>query len=189
MKADSDHRELLLAGCGGQGLILAAILLAEAAILEDKRVVQTQSYGIATRGGLSTSELIIDSEEILFQQIERPDVVLALTDEALKRYDIWAKRGVAIFYDTTLTQRRPAPPCFGYPFTKIAAALGNERSVNLLAIGLLAARTGVVRIESLKAAIRNRWGKRSEAFERMVDAGADLTSDRPMDLTLHSSDF
>lgn len=189
MTPDNDHRELLLAGSGGQGLILAAILLAEAAILEDKRVVQTQSYGIATRGGLSTAELIIDSREILFQQIECPDVVLALTDEALKRYEIWAKRGVPIYYDTTLTELRPDPPCFGYPFTKVAGELGNERSVNLLAIGLLAARTGVVHIESLKAAIRNRWGKRSAANERMVEAGADLAPDPPMDITPCSSNF
>uniref|UniRef100_A0A7C4ML63 2-oxoacid:ferredoxin oxidoreductase subunit gamma n=1 Tax=Desulfatirhabdium butyrativorans TaxID=340467 RepID=A0A7C4ML63_9BACT len=189
MKPYNDHRELLLAGSGGQGLILAAVLLAEAAILEDKRVVQTQSYGIATRGGLSTAELIIDSREILFQQIECPDVVLALTDEALKRYAIWAKRGVPIYYDTTLTELRPDPPCFGYPFTKVAGELGNERSVNLLAIGLLAARTGVVHIESLKAAIRNRWGKRSAANERMVEAGADLAPDPPMDITPCSSNF
>ena len=78
----SAHREFILAGTGGQGLILAGILLAEAAILDGRNVVQTQSYGIASRGGLSQAEVIIDDEEIIFQQVRKPDCILALTEEA-----------------------------------------------------------------------------------------------------------
>ena len=61
------HHEFILAGTGGQGLILAGILLAEAAMLDGRNVVQTQSYGIASRGGLSLAEVIIDDDEFIFK--------------------------------------------------------------------------------------------------------------------------
>lgn len=176
MGAETEHREIILAGSGGQGVILAAILLAEAAILEGKRVVQTQSYGIATRGGLSCAEVIIDRQEILFQQVQYPDLILTLTDEALRKYAPWANRGVSILYDTTLTGLRPAPPCSGYPFTRVAHQMGNEMSVNILALGSISELTGFVQIESLKQAIRKRWPKASEDNERMIDAGCTLVS-------------
>ena len=79
MTTEKRHFEVILAGTGGQGLILSGILLAEAAILEGKNVAQTQSYGIASRGGLSLAEVIIDTDEIIFQQVQNPDCILALT--------------------------------------------------------------------------------------------------------------
>ena len=87
-----------------RGLVLAGIMLGEAAILEGKIVVQTQSYGIASRGGFSLAEVIIDREEIIYQQVQEPDIILALTEEALEKYAALAEKGVPVFYDTTLAK-------------------------------------------------------------------------------------
>ena len=75
MQLMKTHSELILAGTGGQGLILSGIMLAEAAMLEGKNVAQTQSYGIASRGGLSLAEVIVDEDEIIYQQVRAPDCV------------------------------------------------------------------------------------------------------------------
>lgn len=107
------HSEIILAGSGGQGLILSGILLAEAAMLEGKNVVQTQSYGIASRGGLSLAEVIVDDDEIIFQQVRVPDCVLALTEEAARKYDAWPARGVPMLYDSTLAAARSGEHCIG----------------------------------------------------------------------------
>ena len=72
MNPNKSHSEIILAGTGGQGLILSGIILAEAAILEGKNVVQTQSYGIASRGGLSLAEVITDENAgFVVEEIDR----------------------------------------------------------------------------------------------------------------------
>ncbi len=97
IKEDQKRYEVILAGSGGQGLVLSGIMLGEAAILEDRVVVQTQSYGIASRGGLSLAEVIIDQQEIIYQQVQAPDIILTLTEEALEKFAPFAEKGVAIF--------------------------------------------------------------------------------------------
>ena len=74
------HFEVLMAGTGGQGLVFCSSFLAEAAIKTGKNVVQTQSYGISQRGGFISAEVIIDDGEIMFQQVTKPDVIIAFCD-------------------------------------------------------------------------------------------------------------
>jgi 2-oxoglutarate ferredoxin oxidoreductase subunit gamma len=175
MRADTHHRELILAGSGGQGLVLSAMLLAEAALLEGRNVVQTQSFGIATRGGLSLAEVIIDDGEIVFQQVRRPDAVLALTEEAARKYESWTAQGVPLFYDSTLAGERSGAHVHGHPFTQLASDLGNIASVNILALGTLAARTGVVAHASLEQVLHRRFkGAAAVLNLKMLAAGSEL---------------
>ena len=116
-------------------------------------MVQTQSYGIASRGGLSLAEVIIDEDEIIFQQVRKPDCVLALTEEATKKFESWAAKGVPVFYDSTLAQARAAGPtstAITSPGWRASWAMSG--SVNILALGTLAACTGVVRLRQPGAA-------------------------------------
>ena len=76
--------EFRLSGSGGQGLLLAGIVLAEAAILEGKNAVQTQSYGPEARGGASKSEVIISDGPIDYPKATIVDICLAMTQEALQ---------------------------------------------------------------------------------------------------------
>ena len=79
--------EIRLAGEGGQGMILAGIILAEAAAMyDDKYAVQTQSYGPEARGGASKAEVIIDSGEIDYPEVINADVLVALSQEACDKY-------------------------------------------------------------------------------------------------------
>ena len=175
MKPGAMHREVILAGSGGQGLVLSAILLAEAAMREGKSVVQTQSYGIASRGGLSLAEVIIDDAEIIFQQVRRPDCVLALTEEAIKKFEAWAGKGVPVYYDSTLATARHGPNFHGHPFTQIASDLGNVGSVNILALGALAAHMNLVKRTSLEQLLRQRFaGAAGELNLKMLALGFDL---------------
>ena len=172
------HSEIILAGSGGQGLILSGIMLAEAAMLEGRNVVQTQSYGIASRGGLSLAEVIIDAEEIIFQQVRAPDCVLALSEEAAKKYESWAARGVPLLYDSTLAASRSAANCIGRDFTRRASDLGNAGSVNLLALAAVASYTGVVKLSTLESLVRKRF--RGPALRQNLDmlaAGSELMSE------------
>jgi len=158
MKYKKDNTyEVILAGSGGQGLVSSGIMLGEAAILEDKNVMQTTSYGIAQRGGLSMAEVIISDAEILFQEVENPDIVLALTDDSMNLYAPLAEKGVPVFYDTTLVQEREGDNLYGYPLTKMASELGHVGMANVIALGAMVAKNGMIKAESLEAILRKRF--------------------------------
>lgn len=96
----SNQVELRLSGSGGQGLLLAGIILSEAAILENKNAVQTQSYGPEARGGASKAEVIISHDDIDFPKVTIPNIVLALTQVASDKYiETVAEDGIVIVDD------------------------------------------------------------------------------------------
>jgi len=84
--------EFRLSGSGGQGLLLAGIVLAEAAINEGKNAVQTQSYGPEARGGSSKAEVVISDSEIDYPKATEPDYLLALSNDAYKSYGVSMKK-------------------------------------------------------------------------------------------------
>jgi 2-oxoglutarate ferredoxin oxidoreductase subunit gamma len=175
MERTKKRYEVILAGSGGQGMILSGIILAEAAILEGRNVVQTQTYGAATRGGISLAEVIIDEDEIIFQQVQKPDCILVLSEETAKKYEAWAAKGVPILYDSTLVNARTAPNFHGYAFTQSASDLGSDQSVNILALGTVVAQTGAVQMKTLETLIRKRFkGPAMEMNLKMLAAGRDL---------------
>lgn len=167
--------EVVMAGSGGQGLIVSGMMLGEAAIFEGKNVVQTQSYGIATRGGFSSAAVIIDREEIIFQAVEHPDIVLAFTEEGIEKF---AQVEVTpVFYDTTLLKVRKGENLYGFSFTQLATNLGDARAANMIALGAMSALTGVVKAESLAEVVRQRFSAKPLALDlnlRALQIGADL---------------
>ncbi len=177
MTTEKRHFEVILAGTGGQGLILSGILLAEAAILEGKNVAQTQSYGIASRGGLSLAEVIIDTEEIVFQQVQTPDCILALTEEAARKYEAWAAKGVPILYDSTLANARTAPNFTGYAFTQTASDWATREASTSSPWGPWPQRRALVKMETLEQMIRKRFkGAAVEMNLKVLAAGRDLAA-------------
>lgn len=169
-----DRYEVILAGSGGQGLIVCGMMLGEAAILEGKNVVQTQSYGIASRGGLSMAEVVIDKNEIVFQQVQKPNLVLALTEEAMQKY-VPNPPAIPVFYDTTLLQPRNGRNHYGFSFTAMSAEFGHAGTANMIALGVMSAVTGMVRPESLEAVIKTRFSVSvAEMNVKALHQGIDL---------------
>ena len=164
-----------MAGSGGQGLVVSGMMLAEAAILEGKNVVQTVSYGIATRGGFSMAEVIIDPAEIIFQQVEHADCVLTLTEEAMEKFQSLSGEGIDIFYDTTLLKERKGKHLYGYPFTDMASKIGHVGMANIIALGYMAEMSGMVKVKSLAAVIRERFsGNVLDLNLKALQAGVEL---------------
>ena len=158
--------EIILAGSGGQGLVLSARLLGAAAILEGKNVVQTQSVlGDAQRGGLSVAELIIDRDEVIFQQVEQPDIIVALGDMAIKKYgDMNAE--IVTLYEGGLANLPERDKLQGLPFA--AEAAKHDYAVNMLALGAMLATATPVSMESLTTAVRQSFS--GKAAEKNVEA-------------------
>lgn len=161
--------ELRLSGSGGQGLILAGIIFAEAGILDGKNAIQTQSYGPEARGGASKAEVIISNEEIDFPKVERPDLVLALTQIASDKYVSSVKETGIVVVDSEieLPKDLKVGKIIRVPIIKTATEeIGKSIVANIIAIGLITEITGVVSKESVENAILSRVPKGTEALNK-----------------------
>jgi 2-oxoglutarate ferredoxin oxidoreductase subunit gamma len=158
----SNRYEIRLAGSGGQGLILAGVILAEAAGLYDgKFVCQTQSYGPAARGGASMAEVVISDAEIDYPKAVRPDVLLAMNQKSLEVYGSDLKPGGLLIVDSTFVLEVQEIPdhqrVFAIPFTTIARdRLGKVMVANIVALGALAVLSGAVSVHGLETAVLAR---------------------------------
>jgi len=159
--------EIRLAGSGGQGLILAGIILAEAAgIYDGKFVCQTQSYGPEARGGASKAEVVISDAEIDYPQAIQPDVLLALNQKSLDTYLADLKPEGLLIVDADLAPEVPLERFVALPFTHLARELGKEMAANIVALGALAALTGAVTLESLEKAVLARVPRGTEELNK-----------------------
>ncbi|WP_422443751.1 2-oxoacid:acceptor oxidoreductase family protein [Thermoanaerobacterium sp. DL9XJH110] len=147
--------EVVLAGVGGQGLILMGKILGEAAALfEGKNAVQTQSYGVASRGGFSKSEVVISDDEIAYPEVLEPDIVFTLSQPAFDLYcDKIGSDGLLIYDSDTIRPGVCSGKAEGYPITKTAVSLNNIKILNMIALGILVRRTGIVGYDSVKRSL------------------------------------
>lgn len=172
--------EFRLSGSGGQGLLLAGIVMAEAAILEGKNAVQTQSYGPEARGGASKAEVVISEEDIDYPKATDPDFLLALTTEAYKTYGKLMKKGLIIVDDSVAISEEISARTVKIPILGTAAKdLGKSVVANIVALGVLGGISGIVRPETLEAAVKNRVPKGTEELNlRALRMGFELASAR-----------
>lgn len=163
-----ERYEVRLSGSGGQGIIVAGIILAEAAgIYEGKEVCQTQAYGPEARGGASKAEVVISDSEIDYPKAIMPDLVLAMNQKACDSYCYDLKPGGLIIVDGTLVKDLPTPRAIALPFTQIARQeLGREMVANIVALGALAKISGIVTVESLEKAVLARVPAGTEELNR-----------------------
>lgn len=176
-----DNRyEIRLSGSGGQGLILAGIILAEAAsIHEGKEAVQTQSYGPESRGGASKSEVVISDAEIDYPKVTSPDLLLAMTQEAADKYIGDLKEGAVAIVDSFFVEKWPeSPNILALPVTTIAKeATGKTITANIVALGIITALSGIVSRESIEKAVLARVPKGTEEINlKALHSGFDAVN-------------
>lgn len=149
--------EIRLSGSGGQGLILAGIILARAAVIDKRKVTQTQSYGPESRGGYSRADVIISDGDIYFPEATNFNCLLALTQEACDKYLFDLRDDGALIIDTTFVKNlaMAAENTYELPFTDIAQEhLGSPISTNILSLSFLVKITKIVSEKSLETSIR-----------------------------------
>jgi 2-oxoglutarate ferredoxin oxidoreductase subunit gamma len=162
----SQRYELRFSGAGGQGLITAGIILAEAAsIIEGKSAVQSQSYGPEARGGASKSEVIISDGPIDYPKATIVDICLAMTQEAADKYANGIKEGGILLLDADFVKNTPQGnfKVYRLPIMRLAKEdVGREIVANVVALGAVVGMTGVVARESAEEAVLR---KVPEAFK------------------------
>lgn len=169
---------LLLTGSGGQGMILAGIILARAGLKAGLNAVQTQSYGPEARGGASRAEVILSADPIDYPKVETADVVLAMTQEACDKYAGQLRPGGLLIVDPMHVQSVPDTPAriVRAAITQAArAATGRDLSANVVALGVIQQLTGVVPVNHLASAVQESVPRGTgEANGRALAAGIAL---------------
>lgn len=159
--------EIRLSGSGGQGLLLAGIILAEAAIIEGKNAIQTQSYGPEARGGASKSEVIISNEKIDFPKVRNCDILLSLTQKSYEQYNEGLKEDGVLIVDDVVKVKDDNGKKYSAPIIDTAVhCIGKPMVTNIVALGALVAITNVVSKEALEQAVLNRVPKGTEELNK-----------------------
>ena len=148
--------EIRIAGTGGQGLILGAKMLAEALAAGGRHVAQSQTYEPTSRGGLCTSDLVIASEAVDYPLATALDYLVLLDTLAVRPSMLLVKAGALVIADRRLCPEVPAGAyrVHRLPLSRTALELGSERVTNMVALGALAALSGICERAALEQAVK-----------------------------------
>lgn len=152
-------------GSGGQGVVLAARLLGEAAVLDGKNVLQTQAYGAEARGSMTKSEVIISDSRINFPAVRESDVLVAMSQEAADALVPRLKGSGTLVVDSGSVKEAGGAQARVYrlPMTEAARrSAGEALYANMVMLGALVAITSLVTPASMEKAITEKTGRRSK---------------------------
>ena len=176
----SERYELRFAGSGGQGVILASVILAEAAVISGLNTVQSQAYGPEARGGVSKAETILSRGQIWFSKVKNPDFLLALTQASVNAYAGALKEGGVMMIDDSLQapENFPAQRLICAPILETAVTVvGKAFTANIVAVGAINAALGLFGEAELLEAVRRHIPRGTEEInQRALDAGKALIS-------------
>jgi 2-oxoglutarate ferredoxin oxidoreductase subunit gamma len=151
---------MVFSGSGGQGIITAAVIFAEAAVLyENLNAVQSQAYGPAARGGSTRSDIIISDSDINFPKVIQPNVLICLTQEAYNTFYPIIRPGGLLVTDTRFVktekkvdaQQRELPM-----YQSIMDKIGKPIVFNICMLGAVISFTEIVKSESIMKTLASR---------------------------------
>jgi 2-oxoglutarate ferredoxin oxidoreductase subunit gamma len=161
---NQERYEIRFSGSGGQGLITAAVVFAEAVGVYDGRYVcQTQSYGPEARGGKSKAEVVISEKPIDYPKALELDLLLAMNQAACDAYFFDLKPNGILVVDSGLVEQHPTSRIIAIPFTEIATEeIGRTLVANMVALGAVGLLCGQVNLANLEKALLARVPKGTE---------------------------
>ncbi len=173
------RREIRLQGLGGQGIISAGHLIGEAASLhEHKEAVMTEDYSPYITGGWSRADIVISNESIDYPLVSKPDILIAMSQDGFD--DNWksTKRNATVIVEKGLVKIASSKgrKIFAVPALNTAEELGKKVVANIVMLGFLSAKSGVVSRAALETAILNRYAKAADLNRRAFQRGVDLAS-------------
>jgi 2-oxoglutarate ferredoxin oxidoreductase subunit gamma len=181
--------EIRIAGFGGQGVILAAIVVGRAAAIEEGAfATMTQSFGPEARGGACSAQVIVSDKPILYPYVTAPDMLVVMSQEAYTKFTPELKPGGMLIIEqdlVRLSELKPGTQVFSVPATRLAEELGKRMVLNVVMVGFFAAVNGLLRPESLRQAVLDSVPQafrelNARAFERGLEYGLTYLQSHPL---------
>jgi 2-oxoglutarate ferredoxin oxidoreductase subunit gamma len=174
-------KEILLAGSGGQGVIVVGKMLAQAAVAEGWNATYIPAYGPEVRGGTAHCHVKVGHRQIGSPIVEDATILVAMNEPSYKEFSPLLRKGSTLVVNSSLVPsvgRHAGVKIVALELTKIAAEMGSLRSANMLAFGLCAGLLGLTNDEQLKGLLGQVFGKKNPAMldvnERILEKGVEL---------------
>ncbi len=160
------HEEIIVAGFGGQGVIMAGKLLCIAAMNEGKNVSHIPSYGAEMRGGTANCSVVISDEPIGSPVVPHPSVVVAMNAPSMRKFEPRLRKGGLLVYNSSLIDEKPQRDdieVISIDANDISEAEGSSKAANMAAVGrLLAAKPEIASLDSVIDALKVAVSKRNQ---------------------------
>jgi 2-oxoglutarate ferredoxin oxidoreductase subunit gamma len=149
--------EIRLAGFGGQGVILSAIVLGKAAsIHQGAFATMTQSFGPEARGGACSAQLIVSGTPVLYPYVTRPDILVVMSQEAYGKFVPELKDGGSLIVEQDLVrvdELKPGTRIYSVPATRLAEEIGKRMVLNIVMVGFFTAVTRLLDPDAVRNAV------------------------------------
>jgi 2-oxoglutarate ferredoxin oxidoreductase subunit gamma len=158
--------KLIIAGFGGQGVMLIGQMLAYAGMLEGKEVTWMPSYGPEMRGGTANCTVIISDKRINSPVVTEATAVVVMNLPSLTKFEGFVKPGGQLFVNTSLVKEKPTRDdieLFNIDANEIAVSLRNDKVSNMVILGAIINKTGMVKTESVEKVMEKLFtGKKAK---------------------------
>jgi 2-oxoglutarate ferredoxin oxidoreductase subunit gamma len=180
--------ELRIAGFGGQGVILSAIILGKAAsIYQGAYATMTQNFGPEARGGACSAQLLLSDQPILYPYVTQPDLMVVMSQEAYTRFVPELKEGGTLIVEQDLVHLTDLPrqtKVYSCPATRLAEELGKKMVLNSVMVGFFTAVTKLLDPDAVRKAVADSVPAsfrelNLKAFEKGFDYGTQSLVDGP----------
>ena len=184
MKANGLYEEIIIAGFGGQGIMLAGKLLAQTAMNAGKEVTYMPSYGAEVRGGTANCMVVIAEQEIACPVVGNPDSLIVLNKASLNKFGPRLKKGGLLIMNSSLSDSKPelddSIEIIAIPADNLAVELGNKKAANMVALGAYLQKRGQLdtetAIQALPETIAERYHKTLPVNTKALKCGAEFAS-------------
>ncbi|MBN2714535.1 MAG: 2-oxoacid:acceptor oxidoreductase family protein [Deltaproteobacteria bacterium] len=190
--------DVLFAGFGGHGMLMAGKLLAQSMIKQGRQVSWLPAYGAEMRGGTANVTVCISDGEVMSPYIERPNALVVMNTPSLKKFGPKVKPGGLILLNTTLIKEpfeRLDCPVIELPASQIAMDMGNARATNLILLGAYAGITQIATCEEITEVIQETFTRKPKFIALNVSAfvagwkeGVRLREEHNIDVALTEED-
>ena len=183
--------EIRIAGFGGQGVILSAVVLGKAAsIYEDGFATMTQNFGPEARGGACSAQLVVSDSPVLYPYVTRPDIMVIMSQEAYNRFAPELKPCGTIIIEEDLVRvsdLKGDPKVYAIPATRFAEELGKRMVLNSVMVGFFTAVTKLLSAEAVRKAVSDSVPAsfrdlNLKAFDRGYEYGLTAKAGAPPEL-------
>ena len=175
--------EIKFGGFGGQGVILAGIIVGRAAsIYNNKFATLTQSFGPEARGSACSAQVIVSDSRIMYPYVTKPEILMTMSQEACNKFLPEASDDATVLIEEDLVKPKDLKPdikLYGIPATRLAEELGRKMILNIVMVGFFTSVTKLVDYEAVKEAVKasvppGTEGMNLRAFERGYEYGVKL---------------
>jgi 2-oxoglutarate ferredoxin oxidoreductase subunit gamma len=180
--------ELRIAGFGGQGVILSAIIIGKAAsIHRGAYATMTQNFGPEARGGACSAQLLLSGEPILYPYVTQPDIMVVMSQEAYTRFVPELREGGILIVEQDLVRVTDLPrqtKVYSCPATRLAEELGKRMVLNSVMVGFFTAVTQLLEPDAIRKAVADSvpasfCDLNLKAFEKGYEYGMKSSVDNP----------